>query len=130
MSAELPALEPSPELRAVWTDLVGRWDDMKAHDAAVASIAARAELAAMGRLYRIRLARQPLDPIALRGRDEVVRIASSATALGVPADAQGADAVAARSQATRQALLWGAIVGMAVVMVILLRILFTAPVVE
>lgn len=72
---------PSPEVQAVWTELVARWDDIPAHDRALAAAAARGELADMGRLYRIRLARQPRDPIATRGRDEVLRLAASTSPL-------------------------------------------------
>jgi hypothetical protein len=73
--------EPSPELRAAWTGLIGRWDDMGAHDRTMAAAVARGELAAVGRLYRIRLARQPRDPIATRGRDEVLRRATTTSPL-------------------------------------------------
>ena len=81
----------SPELEVVWKELVARWDDLAAHDRALASAAARGELAVMGRLYRIRLARQPRDPIATRGRDEVLRLASSTTPFLGPHQASAKD---------------------------------------
>jgi hypothetical protein len=73
--------EPSPELRAAWTELAGQWDDLAAHDRTVALAATRGELAAVGRLYRIHLARQPRDPIATRGRDEVLRRAATSPSM-------------------------------------------------
>lgn len=76
---------PSPEMLAAVRDLATRWEDPAAHERLVAAALARGELALAGRLYRIRLARQPQDAFAQRGRDEVLRLASTAGALAVPA---------------------------------------------
>lgn len=82
--------QPSPELATAWRELMESWDDTGAHDLALGSAATRGELAAMGRLYRIHLARYPGDPIAQRGRDEVLRLAATTAPL-----------VAARREVTR-----------------------------
>lgn len=67
---------PSEELGARWQELANRWDQPKAHDAVLLTAATLGELAACGRLYRIRLARAPNDPLAQRGLQEVLRLAS------------------------------------------------------
>jgi len=94
--------QPPAELQESWKALAARWDDLGAHDRVMASATARGELAALGRLYRIRLARQPLDPIAQRGRDEVLRLASSTSPL-VPERPLGPPDP---SSASWKALLW------------------------
>jgi hypothetical protein len=72
---------PSDELQAAWKDLTSHWGDVAAHDRVLAAAAVRGDLAAAGRLYRIRLARQPRDPLAVRGRDEVLRLAATTSPL-------------------------------------------------
>lgn len=72
---------PSAELQAAWKELAARWDDLSTHDRVLAGAAVRGELAAAGRLYRIHLARQPRDPMAARGRDEVIRLAATTSPL-------------------------------------------------
>lgn len=67
------ALAPSDWLREEWLSLLARWSDPSAHDAIISQGMLRGELPAMGRLYRIRLADMPEDPLARRGRDEVLR---------------------------------------------------------
>lgn len=77
--------EPSLELLAAVRDLAGHWEDATAHERLVAGALARGELALAGRFYRIRLARQPQDAFAQRGRDEVLRLASTAGTFSAPA---------------------------------------------
>lgn len=72
---------PSAELQAAWKELAGHWDEVASHDRVLAAAAMRGELAAAGRLYRIQLARQPRDPMAARGRDEVLRLAATTSPL-------------------------------------------------
>lgn len=67
----------SEELKSAWLSVLERWDDRDAHDRLVSLAVGRGELAAAGRLYRIRLAQAPDDLYAQRGRDEVVRVASA-----------------------------------------------------
>lgn len=67
----------SEELKTSWLSVLERWDDRDAHDRLVALALGRGELAAAGRLYRIRLAQAPDDLYAQRGRDEVVRVAAA-----------------------------------------------------
>jgi len=73
--------EPSGELKAAWKELAAHWDDAAFHDRVLAGAAVRGDLASAGRLYRIHLARRPRDPMASRGRDEVIRLAATTTPL-------------------------------------------------
>ncbi|AKQ63221.1 hypothetical protein A176_000133 [Myxococcus hansupus] len=70
------AQAPSDVLVDAWRTLAARWEDWDAHDRLMTLAAGRGELAMVGRLYRIRLARAPGDTAAQRGRDEVVRRAT------------------------------------------------------
>jgi hypothetical protein len=89
----------SEPLRTAWLSVLERWDDRDAHDRLVSLAVGRGELAAAGRLYRIRLAQAPDDLYAQRGRDEVVRVASASQvafkAPPQPASSNKAQAVAA-----------------------------------
>ncbi len=67
---------PSDILADAWRTLATRWEDWDAHDRLMTLAVGRGELAMVGRLYRIRLARAPGDTAAQRGRDEVVRRAT------------------------------------------------------
>jgi hypothetical protein len=67
---------PSPWLQQSWVGLLQRWGELDQHDALVVEALSRGEMPALGRLYRLFLARVPADPLALRGREEVVRRAS------------------------------------------------------
>ena len=67
---------PSPWLQQSWVGLLQRWGELDRHDALVVEALSRGELPSLGRLYRLYLARVPADPLALRGREEVVRRAS------------------------------------------------------
>lgn len=75
---------PSGVLVDAWRGLAARWEDAEAHDRLLTLAMARGELAMVGRLYRLRLARVPDDALARRGRDEVVRRAT----LAVPTQAE------------------------------------------
>jgi hypothetical protein len=67
----------SEPLSAAWLSVLERWDDRDAHDRLLSLAVGQGELAAVGRLYRIRLAQAPDDVYAQRGRDEVVRLATA-----------------------------------------------------
>jgi hypothetical protein len=73
-------LQPSAGMAELWQGLVARWDDLGEHDRVLQAATIQGELATVGRLYRIRLARSTDDPIALRGRDEVLRLATASSA--------------------------------------------------
>ncbi|WP_163994473.1 hypothetical protein [Pyxidicoccus caerfyrddinensis] len=76
---------PSEVLAEAWQSLAAEhWDDWEAHDRLMTLAMGRGELAMLGRLYRLRLARAPDDVMAQRGRDELVRRAT----LVVPATAE------------------------------------------
>ncbi|WP_395852504.1 hypothetical protein [Cystobacter fuscus] len=72
---------PSPVVSSTWLGVLELWDSKSAHDKVLALASERGELPALGRLYRIRLARQPEDAMALRGREEVLRLASAGSML-------------------------------------------------
>lgn len=71
---------PSPVLSSTWLGVVELWESKGAHDKVLALASERGELAGLGRLYRIRLARHPEDAMAKRGREEVLRLASAGSA--------------------------------------------------
>lgn len=64
------------ELESAWRVLLEGWEDPAAHDQLLSLAARTGSLAQVGRLYRIQLAHAPADPHALRGRDEVLRLAA------------------------------------------------------
>lgn len=72
---------PSPVLSSTWLGVLELWESKGAHDKVLALASEKGELAALGRLYRIRLARSPDDAQAKRGREEVVRLASAGSGL-------------------------------------------------
>lgn len=72
---------PSPPVASTWLGVVELWESKGAHDKVLALASERGELAGLGRLYRIQLARNPEDSMAKRGREEVLRLASAGSAL-------------------------------------------------
>jgi len=73
--ADVTSFTPSAELETAWRALLAQWGDDGRHEAFRAAAMNKGELAGAGRLYRLRLADQPDDPWAARGRDEVLRLA-------------------------------------------------------
>ena len=71
-------LSPSEELAQAMRAALESWEDSARQERVLALARARGELPAAGRFYRLRLAAAPLDPVALRGRDEVLKLASAA----------------------------------------------------
>jgi hypothetical protein len=69
-------LMPGQWMQDGWTGLLQSWGELDQHDALVVAALGKGELPALGRLYRLYLARVPEDPLARRGREEVVRRAS------------------------------------------------------
>jgi hypothetical protein len=72
---------PSPPVASTWLGVLELWESKGVHDKVLALASERGELAGLGRLYRIRLARNPDDAMAKRGREEVLRLASAGSAL-------------------------------------------------
>jgi hypothetical protein len=83
-SASPEEYQPAPALLASWIRLLGAWEDPSGHERFLREASTQGELAATGRLYRIRLAQAPDDPLARRGRDEVIRLATAAASLSIP----------------------------------------------
>lgn len=67
---------PPVWLRDAWLELLRDWGNDAQHDRLRARAQQEEALTALGRLYRLRLAGDPNDPIAERGRAEVLRVAS------------------------------------------------------
>lgn len=78
------ALAPPEWLATTWRELLSVWGDDKRHEAVRTLAYEREDLAALGRLYRLRLAWTPDDPWALKGRDEVLRLAVAPVASRTP----------------------------------------------
>lgn len=70
---------PSDGLRAAFLAALEQWDEAALHEKALAIATQTQELAQLGRLYRLRQVAAPDDPVAQRGRDEVLRRATAAS---------------------------------------------------
>jgi rubredoxin len=81
---------PSQAVAEAWRELAARWEDPTAHERMVTLALSHGDLAAVGRLYRIRLARAPEDALARRGRDEVVNRAAMVVPLASERSGPGA----------------------------------------
>jgi hypothetical protein len=66
---------PPPWLKSAWVQLLSDWGTEERHAELRQRALAEQDLAAVGRLYRLRLISNPDDPFAQRGRDEVLRMA-------------------------------------------------------
>lgn len=73
---EPTSMEPSQALGDAWRAVLESWDDPVMHERFFRQSEAEDALATAGRLYRIRLESAPEDPVAARGRDEVLRRAA------------------------------------------------------
>lgn len=74
---DVGALQPPADLAAMWKELLREWGDDGRHAAVRRLASEREQLPDLARLYRLRLAAMPEDPIAQRGRDDVFTLASS-----------------------------------------------------
>jgi hypothetical protein len=74
-------LQPSAALAAAWTALAARWGHAAEHARFLRLAGAGDELAAAGRLYRVRLATAPDDGLARAGVEATVKMASAAVAV-------------------------------------------------
>ena len=88
--------QPSGWLVTSWKELVSSWERPEAHERFVQDALLHQELLAAGRLYRIRLARQPNDAMAMHGRDALVRAASNTTQLAQAAETERLPGMARR----------------------------------
>jgi hypothetical protein len=76
------ALVAPPEwLSAAWVELLRDWGSPLRHEALQAQARQEDALTPLGRLYRLRLAAEPQDPIAEKGRADVVRLAAAQMSL-------------------------------------------------
>jgi hypothetical protein len=73
-AAQDATFTPSDWLKGEWQELLRAWGDEERHERLRTDAMSKGELAEAGRLYRLRLAAQPQDPYALKGRDEVLRL--------------------------------------------------------
>jgi len=71
------ALLPSAALEAAWTELASHWGEAAEHTRFVRMASAAGELAAAGRLYRIRLAQAPKDALARTSLEAAIKLASA-----------------------------------------------------
>lgn len=67
--------QPSDWLKGEWLALLQAWGDEGRHEALRNEAMTKAELAELGRLYRLRMAESKEDPYAKRGLEEVLRLA-------------------------------------------------------
>lgn len=74
---DVDSLKPAADLAAMWKELLREWGDDARHAAVRRLASERNQLPDLARLYRLRLAAMPEDPIAQRGRDDVFTMASS-----------------------------------------------------
>lgn len=81
-------IPPSP-LDKMWKELLSKWDDQLEHDRLLAAAVTQSALPSIARLYQIRLAVSPDDPLARRGRDEVLRLATASATAFVPGTTGG-----------------------------------------
>ncbi len=70
-------VEVPEELAKAFIHALAGWDEPERHEALLSLAARTGELPAVGRLYRLRWVAAPTDPIAQRGRDEVLRRAAA-----------------------------------------------------
>jgi hypothetical protein len=71
-------VKPSPALVSAFSALAAQWAEAPAHVRFLQLAAERGELAAAGRLYRIRLAKAPEDVVARASLEATVKMASAA----------------------------------------------------
>ncbi len=72
-----PAAPADPAEEVAWAELRARWADPEAHRAFLSRFADMEGLARAGARYRVVLSERPDDAVAIRGRDEVLRRATT-----------------------------------------------------
>lgn len=73
---EVNSLQPPRWLRDRWVSVWASWDDLAGHEALLAEAVSRDALPALARLYRVRLAWSPKEPVATACLAEVTRRAT------------------------------------------------------
>lgn len=108
---EVLSLQPPRWLREMWGMVWTNWDDMVAHESMLGEAIKRDALPALARLYRVRLAWSPREPMAEACLKEVARRAALPLAAHIPEDL---------SPRRRRAFMWsGLTMGSALVMLLL-----------
>ncbi|MBL9039713.1 MAG: hypothetical protein JNG84_14445 [Archangium sp.] len=74
---DVRSLAPPAWLADAWRSLLEQWGDEAQHEKLRKRALQTDSLAAVGRLYRLRLVSVPDDPYALKGRDDVVKLATA-----------------------------------------------------
>jgi ribosomal protein L40E len=110
-------VEPSAAMAEHFRRLIGSWEDVEEHDRVIQAALVQGELAALGRLYRIQLARAPRDAYAARGRDEVLRLATASSGALVQSETTPVSRY-------RSAGLFAALFGMLLLLAISLFVIF------
>ena len=118
---------PSAPLGEAWVALLSSWDDEERHQRFVQLALARGELAGAGRLYRLRLAQAPLDPVAQRGRDEVLRLASASSSAALARESRASSGPSPRLRNLAVAVLALLLVLAAVLLLRQLAVLLAGP---
>lgn len=77
---------PPRWLREEWLGLLRDWGNEAKHAQVRRKAQQLESLAAVGRLYRLRLVAVPEDPIAAQGREDVLRLAAVPMSYGAPDD--------------------------------------------
>jgi hypothetical protein len=80
---------PPAWLEQAWVELLRDWGNETRHEGLRARAQQEDALTALGRLYRLRLAVDPNDPIAEQGRSEVLRLAAMPMTYRPGAEAAG-----------------------------------------
>jgi hypothetical protein len=76
--------EIHPEEDSAWAEVEARWEEAGAHQAYLARFSDLEGLTSAGRRYKQALDRRPGDPVALRGRDEVLKRATALALAQLP----------------------------------------------
>lgn len=97
---EVMSLQPPRWLREMWGMVWGMWDDVTAHESMLNEAVKRDALPALARLYRVRLAWSPKEPMAEACLKEVARRAALPLAQAVHEDT---------TPRRRRALLWASV---------------------
>ena len=76
-SVSADVFEPPRWLAEAWLELLQHWGEEERHRALLGTAMASGDLGGLGRLYRIRLAEMPHDPIAASRLEEVIGAAAA-----------------------------------------------------
>ncbi len=94
--ANQAALAPPEWLATAWVALLDDWSQEPAHERLRKEAMLRESLIPLARLYRLRLAWMPEDPVAQRGRDELLKLAASPVSFTAGAGPDGGGTATSR----------------------------------